>query len=79
MGREMEQENDWESEDEHVSDVENDGVASFGGKGVDRYWSEVSERNMSCREPLIKRRMNTTSQIAIVGVNVSPIESLDYE
>lgn len=75
----MEQENNWESEDDHVSDVENDAVASFGGKGVDRYWSEVSERNMSYREPLIKRRMNTTSQIAIVGVNVSPIESLDYE
>jgi chloride channel 7 len=32
------------------------------------------------REPLLRKRtMNTTSQIAIVGANVCPIESLDYE
>lgn len=32
------------------------------------------------REPLLRKRtMNTTSQIAIVGANVFPIESLDYE
>jgi len=32
------------------------------------------------REPLLlKRTTNTTSQIAIVGANVCPIESLDYE
>lgn len=33
------------------------------------------------REPLLRRRrtLNTTSQIAIVGANVCPIESLDYE
>uniref|UniRef100_A0A0A9E3U2 Chloride channel protein n=1 Tax=Arundo donax TaxID=35708 RepID=A0A0A9E3U2_ARUDO len=30
------------------------------------------------REPLLRKR-NTTSQIAIVGANVCPIESLDYE
>ncbi|KAJ6816447.1 chloride channel protein CLC-c-like isoform X1 [Iris pallida] len=35
---------------------------------------------MAAREPLLKKRaMNTTSQIAIVGANVCPIESLDYE
>jgi chloride channel 7 len=34
----------------------------------------------SAREPLLRKRtMNTTSQIAIVGANVCPIESLDYE
>jgi len=34
----------------------------------------------STREPLLRKRtMNTTSQIAIVGANVCPIESLDYE
>ncbi|RLN08036.1 chloride channel protein CLC-c-like isoform X1 [Panicum miliaceum] len=34
----------------------------------------------SGREPLLRKRtMNTTSQIAIVGANVCPIESLDYE
>ncbi|KAK1324016.1 Chloride channel protein CLC-c [Acorus calamus] len=33
------------------------------------------------KEPLLLRRrtLNTTSQIAIVGSNVCPIESLDYE
>jgi hypothetical protein len=32
------------------------------------------------REPLLRKRAtNTTSQIAIIGANVSPIESLDYE
>lgn len=32
------------------------------------------------REPLLRKRtMNTTSQIAIVGANVCPVESLDYE
>ena len=33
------------------------------------------------REPLLVKnnRMNTTSQLAIVGANVCPIESLDYE
>ncbi|KAI5557800.1 hypothetical protein BDE02_18G127800 [Populus trichocarpa] len=30
-------------------------------------------------EPLLVKRRNTTSQIAIVGANISPIESLDYE
>lgn len=34
----------------------------------------------SLHEPLLhKSRTNTTSQIAIVGANVYPIESLDYE
>ncbi|KAJ8769181.1 hypothetical protein K2173_000956 [Erythroxylum novogranatense] len=31
------------------------------------------------REPLLVKRVNTTSQIAIVGSNTCPIESLDYE
>ncbi|KAJ4715767.1 Chloride channel protein [Melia azedarach] len=30
-------------------------------------------------QPLLSKRVNTTSQIAIVGANVCPIESLDYE
>jgi chloride channel 7 len=34
----------------------------------------------STHEPLLRKRtLNTTSQIAIVGANVCPIESLDYE
>lgn len=32
------------------------------------------------REPfLVRNRKNNTSQIAIVGANTCPIESLDYE
>ncbi|KAK9110839.1 hypothetical protein Sjap_018899 [Stephania japonica] len=31
------------------------------------------------REPLLRSRTNTTSQIALIGANVCPIESLDYE
>ncbi|KAK1592926.1 hypothetical protein Q3G72_032676 [Acer saccharum] len=30
-------------------------------------------------QPLLSKRVNTTSQIAIVGSNICPIESLDYE
>ncbi|WOL11914.1 chloride channel protein CLC-c [Canna indica] len=34
----------------------------------------------SAREPLLRKRTtNTTSQMAIIGAKVSPIESLDYE
>lgn len=38
-------------------------------------------RDLSFKEPLLlqKNRINTTSQIAIVGANVCSIESLDYE
>lgn len=39
-----------------------------------------NSRTHSYKEPLLTRRItNTTSQIAIVGSNVCPIESLDYE
>lgn len=40
-----------------------------------------SDEDGILRQPLLLRRrtMNTTSQIAIVGANVCPIESLDYE
>ncbi|XP_010682061.2 chloride channel protein CLC-c [Beta vulgaris subsp. vulgaris] len=31
------------------------------------------------KQPLLRKRTNQTSQLAIVGANVSPIESLDYE
>jgi hypothetical protein len=54
--------------------------SSFDGTGVNNFL----ERNVSdlseLREPLVRKRtLNTTSQIAIVGANVCPIESLDYE
>ncbi|KAJ9159072.1 hypothetical protein P3X46_024603 [Hevea brasiliensis] len=52
------------------SDIEIEG--SFGGNTEDKEFS-------SLREPLLRNRKNNTSQIAIVGANVCPIESLDYE
>lgn len=60
-------------------DIEN--VEVFGGKDS----SEVSDKNIintssySHSQPLLVKRINTTSQIAIVGANICPIESLDYE
>lgn len=58
-------------------DVENESLAlDVGEKRMERNGSSYSE----IREPLLlKNRVNTTSQIAIVGANVCPIESLDYE
>lgn len=44
---------------------------------IDDSESEVMERIYS--KPLLIKRVNTTSQIAIVGANVCPVESLDYE
>lgn len=57
---------------------ENEGLLE--GNGFERNWSEIQQdKSTSYREPLLRKRMNTTSQIAIVGANVCPIESLDYE
>ncbi|KAM2728516.1 hypothetical protein EV1_000003 [Malus domestica] len=36
-------------------------------------------RRTTCSQPLLSKRKNTTSQIAIVGSNLCSIESLDYE
>lgn len=38
-----------------------------------------SPQSVMIRQPLLRNRTNNTSQIAIVGANVCPIESLDYE
>ncbi|CAI8593484.1 unnamed protein product [Vicia faba] len=62
-----------------VLDIENDGSFDGNGEEIGRYWSQFSERNMTYEEPLLVKRINTTSQIAIVGSNLCPIESLDYE
>lgn len=42
---------------------------------------EFGSGSAAVREPLLVKnnRLNTTSQLAIVGANVCPIESLDYE
>ncbi|KAE8666001.1 Chloride channel protein CLC-c [Hibiscus syriacus] len=49
---------------------EDDDIESYTGK-------DMYER--VCSQPLLTKRRNTTSQIAIVGVNACPVESLDYE
>lgn len=73
----MDPRDDVDQSDE-VNDVEN--LGEYDGKEEeDRFWSDISERNLSMRQPLLRKRTNTTSQIAVVGANVSPIESLDYE
>ncbi|KAA3475551.1 chloride channel protein CLC-c-like [Gossypium australe] len=41
------------------------------------YGKDMEDRMYS--QPLLTKRHNTTSQIAIVGANACPVESLDYE
>ncbi|KAM7478712.1 hypothetical protein LguiA_026925 [Lonicera macranthoides] len=65
------------------SDIENEG-AMYDRKDMESNGSLFSDRdnivnNNTIREPLLRKRVNTTSQIAIVGAKVYPIESLDYE
>ncbi|KAL3620790.1 hypothetical protein CASFOL_035702 [Castilleja foliolosa] len=61
-------------------DIENEaGIGGLYGRR-DSNMTSFSERESMAREPLLnKSRLNTTSQIAIVGSKVYPIESLDYE
>lgn len=64
-----------EEEGEGRGVMEGNGVG--GGSG---FLYEEEDKEMGMREPLLRRRtMNTTSQLAIVGAKVCPIESLDYE
>ncbi|KAK9110903.1 hypothetical protein Scep_018422 [Stephania cephalantha] len=68
-------------------DLENEGLSLYhkdtGTLG--RNISEVLESNQESHlqppatEPLLRSRTNITSQIALIGANVCPIESLDYE
>ncbi|KAL8171824.1 hypothetical protein V2J09_023628 [Rumex salicifolius] len=62
---------------EETNDVENSG--ELDRKDLERLWSEISEKSSSIRQPLLRMRTNNTSQIAVIGAKVSPIESLDYE
>ncbi|KAJ1696442.1 hypothetical protein LUZ63_004954 [Rhynchospora breviuscula] len=62
--------------DARATDIENSVDGSSVAMSLDRNGSDLSE----LREPLVRKRtINTTSQIAIIGANVCPIESLDYE
>lgn len=63
---------------DELNDVEYHGELD-GNVEEERLWSDLSERNTSMRQPLLRKRTNTTSQIAVVGANICPIESLDYE
>ncbi|KAK9673226.1 hypothetical protein RND81_12G154600 [Saponaria officinalis] len=63
---------------EEDTDLENVGEYD-DTKEEEKLWSSMSERNMSIRQPLLRNRTNNTSQIAVIGANVCPIESLDYE
>ncbi|RDX88086.1 Chloride channel protein CLC-c, partial [Mucuna pruriens] len=63
---------------DYEHDIENEGLLD-GNEEIERYWSGLSDRNMDDTKPLLVKRVNTTSQIAIVGANLCPIESLDYE
>lgn len=53
------------------------------GLSLDRKWTESLDKETAemtlRREPLLTKRFNNTSQIAIVGANTCSIESLDYE
>ncbi|XP_068652717.1 chloride channel protein CLC-c-like [Aristolochia californica] len=59
--------------------VDIDSEVLLESKDIESNVSEFSDKSTRLREPLLRRRMNTSSQIAIVGANVCPIESLDYE
>lgn len=62
---------------DELNDVENGELEGMGEEEL--FSSGLSERTISVRQPLLRHRSNTTSQIAIVGANICPIESLDYE
>ncbi|KAK7837998.1 chloride channel protein clc-c, partial [Quercus suber] len=63
----MDQEKNVNQSDD-VHDIENEGL--LDGKEIERCWSEVSDKNLSYTKPLLVKRTNTTSQIAIVGANI---------
>lgn len=64
-------------EENGQADIENEGMLYGNGSNE----SSCSEKDMAgtIREPLLTSQMNTTSQIVLVGANICPIESLDYE
>ncbi|KAL6956129.1 hypothetical protein U1Q18_043903 [Sarracenia purpurea var. burkii] len=62
------------------NDIENEGSVVRDVKELERIGSWNSEKSGTIRSPLLARKKtNTTSQIAVVGANICPIESLDYE
>ncbi|CAL0328677.1 unnamed protein product [Lupinus luteus] len=74
----MDKEDGVNNHGDEVQDIENNGLLD-GKEEIGMHWSEFSDRNISHTQPLLAKRTNITSQIAIVGANLCPIESLDYE
>ncbi|KAL0335303.1 UNVERIFIED_CONTAM: Chloride channel protein CLC-c, partial [Sesamum radiatum] len=73
-----------DDDDYNIQGGEGGDVESGGGGRsgfIERRESNMSSFSEAAREPLLhlKSRVNTTSQIAIVGSKVYPVESLDYE
>ncbi|KAJ8447756.1 hypothetical protein Cgig2_015119 [Carnegiea gigantea] len=66
-----------DAHNDESNDVENGELEGTGEEEL--FSSGLSERTISIRQPLLRHRSNTSSQIAIVGANICPIESLDYE
>lgn len=68
---------------EHREEIESaEGLMEkgIGTNGSFTFNDNEEDKEFGMREPLLRNRtLNTTSQIAIVGSNVCPIESLDYE
>lgn len=64
-------------EENGQADIENEGMLYGYGSNEE----SCSEKDMAgtIREPLPTSQMNTTSQIVLVGANICPSESLDYE
>ncbi|XP_009405902.2 chloride channel protein CLC-c-like isoform X2 [Musa acuminata AAA Group] len=69
-----------ETQDGGSNDIENiEGARREMERNASGFYENENDAG-SVRQPLLRKRtMNTTSQIAIVGANVCPIESLDYE
>jgi hypothetical protein len=68
-------------DDRHEGDHHDIEVEGGALHGFERKISGIlDDGSVGFRQPLLARnRKNTTSQIAIVGANTCPIESLDYE
>lgn len=72
------EERDSDQDNKHNDDDHDD----YEAVDIERLVRKEGRSNASSfleREPLLRSRKNNTSQIAIVGANVYPIESLDYE
>lgn len=72
---------DFDHNDE-ADDVEKQ-LGQFDGKEKkdehDRFSINIPDRSTPISQPFQRNRTNTTAQTAVVGANVCPIESLDYE